>query len=462
MEKSSEIDPFFFDKVLEKVRQIPISEIIYDVYQVPIGFCPFHNDRHAGSFSVVKKFNRYHCFSCGVTGDGIDFVQAQEKLGFQKAVWKLALQFDIVTVQQFEEYVSGSLTNNEVKSPPRVYDGVFDDKEDSPIADNKILHNVFSVFAEGEGLVKKNKRLSKKHLHHLQEERQLTDDEILKSGYFTMPNRSKYFMREFLKELKIRFGYEEDILKEVPGFYWMNQLGGMTFVSHKGIGIPIKNEREQIVGIQIRRDNADLGEKRYVWFSSSFANEKEGMTYGTGSGSPIHISYPKTNHHPEDLFITEGIFKSQQLAKFYQATCISVQGVQNWKGKIDQFIEYLEEEKGQAVYRIHIYFDADVSENIHVYTAFRDMYESLKEQFPYIEFYYYWWNKDFGKGVDDLLLNRLSGEIRKIDCKKYVATYDKMIDDLQEKYGLPKTELDKELIGMTYEAEIAPLFTYLK
>jgi len=382
-----------------------------------------------------------------------------EQISFQQAVWKLALQFNLITVQQMEDYLNGNLMNAEVKKPPRVYDGIFEDKDDHPIANPDVLDRVFTVFSEGEGLIRKNRRLSTKHLEHLRNERKLTDEEIKEGGYFTIPNRSNLFMRIFLKTLKERYGYEEDILKGIPGFYHLNQLNGMTFVSHKGIGIPVKNEKGQIIGIQIRRDEANVGEKRYVWFSSSFANQKDGMSDGTGSGSPIHVSYPKINRRPSDLYITEGVFKAQQLSKYYQATSVSVQGVQNWKGKINPFIQFLEEEKGQSLSCVHIYFDSDMSKNVHVYNAFRNMYDSLKEDFPNLEFYYYWWDPRLGKGVDDLLLNRLGGEIQRIDCKTYVKAYDKMIEFLVKAYGVPIQKLDKELIEMEFEATIAPLLS---
>lgn len=459
MEQTKEDNIDFFDNILEKVRQIPLSEIVYDVYQIPKGFCPFHNDRHAGSFNLIKNSNRYYCFSCGASGDGINFVQTQDNVGFQKAVWRLALAFNIVTPQQMKDYLKGELKNDEINSPPRVYDGVFDDSKDSPIASDEILHHVFSVFTEGTGLIRQNKRLTSKHLQHLRQERKLRDDEIEKVGYFTMPNRSNYFMREFLHELKSRYGYDEDILKQVPGFYWVDKIGRMTFVGHKGLGIPIRNEKEQIVGIQIRRDEVKKREARYIWFSSSFANRNEGMSNGTGSGSPIHISYPKTNRQKEDIYITEGIFKSEQLAKCFQAIAISVQGVQNWKGKIEPFIEFLEEKKEQAIFRIHIYFDADVSENVHVYLAFREMYQSLKEQFPNIDFYYYWWEQEYGKGIDDLLLNKLGSEIKRIDCKTYVDAYDEMIERLEEMYDTSIIKLDKDAIAEEYHLSIAPLFS---
>lgn len=459
MEDTQNFDPYFFENVLENVRQIPIEDIVYDMYQVPIGLCPFHNDRHAGSFSLHKKYNYFHCFSCGEKGDGIRFVQLKENISFPRAVWKLAIQFNIVTIQQMKDFLNGELIDAEVKRPPRVYDDVFIDKENVEIANIEVLHNVFSVFAEGESLIKKNQKLSKKHHEYLKKVRKLSNEEIKRAGYFSIPNRSKYWMNVFLNELKERFGYEENVLENVPGFYFLDKVGSMTFVSYKGIGIPIKNERQQIVGIQVRLDETNLSGMRYVWFSSSFANEKDGMSKGTGSGSPIHISYPKHNRHPEDIYITEGVFKSEQLAKYFQAISVSLQGVQSWRGKVNQLINFLEEEKGQPIRRIHIFFDADVSENVFVYTAFREMYESLKEEFPNLQFSYYWWKKRYGKGIDDLLLNQLGRLIKKIDCKTYVEAYDKLINNLQELYGVEKQKLDKEIIAIEYEKKIGPLFS---
>lgn len=447
----------FFNNVLEKVRQIPLSEIIYDIYQVPKGICPFHNDRHAGSFHIFK--NRFHCFSCGESGDGIHFVQMQDGVPFQQAVLQLALNFNIITLQQMEDYLEGSITSEVVKAPPRVYTGIFDGEEYDQIANSEVLHHVFSVFSEGINLIKKNSKLSSKHLKHLRDERKLTDDEINNAGYFTMPPRTNLFMNEFLQEIKKRYGYEEEVLKQVPGFYWVDKIGRMTFIGHKGLGIPIKNERGQIVGVQIRRDNVKKGDSRYIWFSSSFANERDGMRDGTGSGSPIHVSYPKTIKKKEDIYITEGIFKSEWLAKHQRAISVSLQGVQNWKGKIEPLIEYLEEEKNQAILRIHIYFDADVSENTHVYTAFKDMYQSLKESFPNIDFYYYWWKKEYGKGIDDLLLNKLGNEVRRIDCETYVSAYDEMIERLEAMYAEKIIKIDKTVIHEEYERSIAPLFS---
>lgn len=448
----------FFHHVLEMVRLIPIQDVVEGLYHVPKGFCPFHNDRHPGSFSLYKKGNIYHCFSCGASGDGIDFVQKQEGLEFRPAVWKLALQFGIVTPEQVESYKRGTLGNQDIQAPPRTYTDIYEDGEEMPMAEPDILHAVYTVFAEGEGLLQKRGKLSEKHLDYLTGERKLSMNDIERVGYFTMPRRTKYFMREFLKTLKERYGYDEEVLKKVPGFYYLEKNGGMTFVGHKGIAIPIRDERGRISGIQIRRDQTKKGEKRYIWFSSSFANEKEGMAFGTGSGSPVHVSYPERLKRPHDLFITEGVFKSEQLAKTYQSICVSLQGVQNWRGKIERIIDYLEEEKGQAVLTIHIFFDSDMCENPNVYFAFREMVLALKHTYRNLDFYYYWWDPEFGKGFDDLVLNGFFSEVKRVDYKSYIRAYDKMIDTLEKQHDEPIVKIDKEFIQEAFEKHIRPLF----
>ncbi|WP_120952190.1 DNA primase [Helicobacter sp. L8] len=56
--------------------------------------CPFHNERTA-SFKVNPAKNNFHCYGCGKWGNAIDFVIAYEKIGFQEAVEKLAIRYNI-------------------------------------------------------------------------------------------------------------------------------------------------------------------------------------------------------------------------------------------------------------------------------------------------------------------------------------------------------------------------------
>lgn len=456
MSKLSEGDLIFFKHVLEMVRQVPIEDIVYEMYGLPKGFCPFHNDNHAGSFAVNKRSNSFCCYSCSERGDGIDFVKKMESKGFVETVNKIALYFQIITLEQ----LNGEHDISEIKAPPKVYDGIFQDDDNFSISDPEVLNNVFSLFIQGESLIRKDKKISQKHLVHLKEERKLSEQDIENGMYFTIPKRSKLYLREFLKELKIKFNYTDEILENIPGFYRIKDSDEFTFVSHSGIGIPMLNEKKQITGIQIRRDRIGEGEQRYIWFSSSFANEKDDLTAGTGSGSPVHVSYAKENKFPTTLYITEGKFKSEQISKHLKTTTISIQGVQNWKGKINSVINYMEEDLSQPIHRINICFDSDISENINVYKAFKNMYKSLKLEFPFIDFYYYWWNDFFGKGIDDLLMNYHSDEIKKINCELYINNYDRMIQKLKKTYegtGI-EVEGDKTLIRESFDKEIIPLF----
>lgn len=54
------------------------------------GLCPFHNDKHTGSFRVNLETGSFVCFSCGSKGgDIIAFIQQRDRLSFPEALNKL-------------------------------------------------------------------------------------------------------------------------------------------------------------------------------------------------------------------------------------------------------------------------------------------------------------------------------------------------------------------------------------
>ena len=53
-----------------------------------LGLCPFHDDKNP-SFYVIPTKGIYHCFSCGASGDVIDFIREREGLDFKAAAEKL-------------------------------------------------------------------------------------------------------------------------------------------------------------------------------------------------------------------------------------------------------------------------------------------------------------------------------------------------------------------------------------
>ncbi|MCB1984482.1 MAG: hypothetical protein H6936_03215 [Burkholderiales bacterium] len=60
------------------------------------GLCPFHNDKHKGSFRVNLETGAFVCFSCGSKGgDIIAFIQQRDGLSFPEALNKLTNEWGL-------------------------------------------------------------------------------------------------------------------------------------------------------------------------------------------------------------------------------------------------------------------------------------------------------------------------------------------------------------------------------
>lgn len=57
--------------------------------------CPFHNDRHMGSFVISPRKNTYSCYSCGAHGDSISFLMQKQGLTYPDALRWLAKKYSI-------------------------------------------------------------------------------------------------------------------------------------------------------------------------------------------------------------------------------------------------------------------------------------------------------------------------------------------------------------------------------
>src|SRR5437763_17006956 len=55
-----------------------------------VGLCPFHEDTNP-SFSVSEDKGLFNCFSCGASGDVIDFTMKVEGIAFKDACARLGL-----------------------------------------------------------------------------------------------------------------------------------------------------------------------------------------------------------------------------------------------------------------------------------------------------------------------------------------------------------------------------------
>ena len=97
---SKRIDKFIIEKILDTAK---IEEVVGDFVDLKkkgvryLGLCPFHDDRHIGSFVVYPKGNCYICFVCGAKGGVVDFLMNHEKLSYPDAIRYLGKKYSIET-----------------------------------------------------------------------------------------------------------------------------------------------------------------------------------------------------------------------------------------------------------------------------------------------------------------------------------------------------------------------------
>ena len=304
----------------EEILQIPIKQIIdsrISEYRYGKYLCPFHDDHTPNNFVIFEHTNSFHCFACGESGDAITFIMHYDNLSYSEAVLRIAYEQGLIS--DIDEAMKNyNLQKKQVKKKQ---------EEILEKADVNLLDQVYRIFMKGNTLIGKPK-LSEEHLNKLRNDRNLLDENIEKTGYFTFPNG--FIMKSFLKKL-MKSGLDIDVLKQIPGFYYNIKTDSYVFSKLKdttGIGIPILNIDGKVVGIQIRTDD----DGRYQWFSSSFVNSDKIKTfkYGTSPGTPVSVFYPN-EIKCRTIFITEGHFKAKKICETFQTIALSVQGVKKWR-----------------------------------------------------------------------------------------------------------------------------------
>lgn len=400
------------------------------------GLCPFHNDHTIGSFIATEGKEIWKCFSCGKGGDSIKFVANIEKIHYIEAAFKIALEFGLIDRSQYEEWFARRrFTQDQIDEMEKKYEAIDRKKMEDLRAQRApldVLDPLYRLFIE-------LSPLSEDHYHHLRAVRQLSEEEIKEGLYFTFPSR--HVMREFSKQLKERWEYDETILKGVPGFFFDKSTNRFSFLANKGIGIGIRDVEGRVIGIQIRHDTVDDFNGRYVWFSSSFAEiEDDKSKWGATSGSPIDVVYPRFLKS-ETVFVTEGRFKASQLSKTMNAIAVSVQGVGNWKGILQTLKDLPYAEKTKAVFpkpfavaTVLVAFDADMIYKPQVFSQARRMSEILQnEGYPV---YYLNWDIEDGKGIDDVIISGNIAKIKRFDKEKFDMAYEDWINTIMEKESL--------------------------
>jgi len=205
--------------------------------------------------------------------------------------------------------------------------------------------------------------------------RGLSDEQILRLGYKTMPVVGFSMLAKQLQS-------EGYYLAGVPGFYHTKD-GSWTFVQERrGILIPVRDENGKIQGLQIRLDKIKKG--KFRWISSI------GKQDGCKAECWTHLAGPAT----DTVLLTEGPMKCDIIHELTGLSIVAVPGV-NSLTHLKETLEYLQ---ASGTKQIMTCFDMDYLKNPHV----RDGYHNLTTMLADVGIAYgtYLWDPQY-KGLDD-------------------------------------------------------------
>lgn len=109
------MDKIIEQKIKDAASVVDVFEDFdYDLKKKGVNYqclCPFHNDRHIGSFVVSPRKNTYSCYSCGAHGDAIGFLMTKQGLTYTDALRWLAKKYSIVIPDDAHDEWSDRLNN---------------------------------------------------------------------------------------------------------------------------------------------------------------------------------------------------------------------------------------------------------------------------------------------------------------------------------------------------------------
>jgi len=262
----------------------------------------------------------------------------------------------------------------------------------------------------------------KKHLNN----RGITNTEAIAFGYGTLPMRRKNVIDEMAKE------HGAD-LKGVPGF-WRDEFGNWKLAGSTGLMVPIRDCEGNITGIKIRADKPMNPQAKYTQLSSNpKPNSKTGeVKYLNGAAATLSVHWPLMQSKMslgDVLRITEGEIKADIATMVTGVRTLSLPGVGLWKLSLP-IIEKHKPEK------ILLAFDSDKEDTratyknpdgkiVEVGKALAALYSSLKKSHPGTEVKIETWSGEFGKGIDDVLVNGGEDKIWEMDEKEAETFIDK-------------------------------------
>lgn len=372
---------------------------------------PDHPDS-TPSMMYSRQHNICHCFGCGVNADIFNI---------------LSWDYDTTDFKELMKIGSDIFNLSQDNMPaPKIKPISKPQKPTANRAPKEVCDKVYRA-------LKSVSPLTKKDVEYLSNSRGLTIDRIEKD-YFRLKETDR---KQIVAQIKRITGYSDDTLKKVPGFFIHRKTKVLDYCYHSGIGILIHDTDGLAVAVQIRKDKGNL---RYCWFASRFALEDQ-IHYDGGAtpGCPHDVLIPQKTKHC--LCITEGRFKSEILAQNHNVT-ISIQGVTAWRG-IDETIQSIMEKK--KINSIYLVFDSDIMGNTQILSSLPKLVKMLREKFPKCRIMTATWKKEFGKGIDDCILNGNIDKVKYVDAERFFHICTKSANEIKKNFNRKDENARKQL-----------------
>lgn len=406
-------------------KKLPIIDLVEDFETTrpqggrKIGICP-SCERSWGTLNIYIEKDYAKCYSCGCyIKDSVEYFAKKKGITTQEAEKKLIEIYNI----KDDKSLNAKISHNKKGKI---------EEEKKEALNPAILNDIYKEFSNSSLLIGDPKLTDEDYEYLIN--RGLLDCDIEEVGVFSMPTRA--VMEKFVEKMKEK--NLEQYLGNTPGFFYREAFNDWSFHYVSSILIPMKNEYEQIIGLQIRR-RVVLSPKqtRYFWFSSPDISDDvpnyRGYIKGTSPGSPISVLYgvPQENYcsskiTSKKIIITEGFFKAYILSKLGM-NIISTQGVNNIKGTdIKQCIKNINEILNIEIEEISIFYDADMKINPQVLNATSKLAKELIDEYTVT---IGTWDVDEGKGIDDFLQNgHCFDEVNIINYSKFKLVADEFIE----------------------------------
>lgn len=413
--------------IIKDVHELPIELVLQKYGVEPVRYvgsrilslCPFHMDENIGSFSIDTEKKMCWCFACNNGGDAINSMKKIWNRSYVETVLQIACDFNLIDAKTYSELLGTEYERqgNEIKVKRER------SKKRPSLETLTMWTKVYEFIANWFGLSDEDRDV-------LTNVRKLTEDRL--HNYFSFSTKDTKTVSRLIFDLKSAFPEYADKLVDIPGFFEAKYKDRwqLTMFEYDAIGILLRNTAGLVVGIQLR-DKDENAKVRYKYLSFKANSKNKYLKGGNTVGTPIDVIIPDNNNGK--VAIVEGRFKAEILAQ-QGFIAMSVQGVNNFSG-IEKDIKEVEAKLNMFIKKVYVFYDADQLRNGAVYQAGiklgKYVIEKAKKNVSYAI-----WDQNFGKGIDDLILNGNKLKVKTFSFETYENTFNKAYAYAEEKSGI--------------------------